>query len=54
MNVLEKSIVEKILADEGVRNYSLRQGNNCIWATYGYINEYFIFSNGKLVDRQVD
>lgn len=54
MNPQEKAIVEQILRDSGIVNFSLRQGNNCIWASYGRINEYFIFSNGKLVDRQVD
>ena len=50
----EKKIVEDILKSEGISNYTMRDGNRCIWVSYGRINEYFIFNNGKLVDRQID
>jgi len=32
----------------------LTKGNDCICAYYGFINEYYIFSQGHLVDIQVD
>jgi len=54
MNELEMLVVADILDREGKVGYSLRKGNGCVWASYGIINEYFIFRDGVLVDRQVD
>ena len=43
---LEKSL--------GVTNYSLTQGNGCVWASYGVINSYYIFKEGRLAEIQYD
>jgi hypothetical protein len=54
LNPLEVIIVAEELAKKGVKYYTLARGNDCIWAYYGYINEYYIFSQGLLVDVQID
>ena len=54
LNELEVMIVAEKLKERGVESYTLLPGNNCIWAYYGYINEYYIFSKGLLVDIQID
>jgi hypothetical protein len=54
LNELEVLAVAGRLEQAGVKDYTLKQGNNCIWASHGRINEYYIFKNGYLVDIQVD
>ena len=54
LNELEVMIVAEKLKDAGIESYTLTKGNNCIWAYYGVINEYYIFRDGYLVDIQID
>jgi hypothetical protein len=54
LNELEVMVVADHLENKGIKSYSLLPGNRCIWATYGVINEYYIFSKGQLVDIQID
>ena len=54
LNPLEVITVTERLEAKGIQNYTLTKGNDCIWAYYGRINEYYIFSGGKLVDIQID
>ena len=54
LNPLEVMVVAERLAKQGVTSYTLTKGNDCIWAYYGYINEYYIFRDGALVDIQID
>jgi hypothetical protein len=54
LNPLEVMIVADKLKEAGVRSYTLTEGNNCIWAYYGQINQYYIFRDGRLVDIQID
>jgi hypothetical protein len=54
LNPLEVLVVTERLAKQGVTSYTLTKGNGCIWAYYGYINEYYIFRDGALVDIQID
>ncbi len=54
LNPLEVIIVCEELKKKGVEHYTLTEGNDCIWAYYGYINEYYIFKKGRLVDIQID
>ena len=35
-------------------HYDVRSGNQCVWISYGQINIYFIFRDGKIADIQVD
>jgi hypothetical protein len=54
LNELEVMIVADKLKERGVEHYTLARGNECIWAYYGQINEYYIFSKGHLIDIQID
>ena len=54
LNPLEVLVVTEHLEKKGVESYTLTQGNDCIWAYYGVINEYYIFKAGHLVDIQID
>lgn len=54
LNELEVMVVADHLQKHGVTSYTLARGNDCIWAYYGAINEYYIFRDGKLVDIQID
>jgi hypothetical protein len=54
LNPLEVIVVAEALAKKNVTYYTLAPGNDCIWASYGFINEYYIFSKGQLVDVQID
>ena len=54
LNELEVMVVAEHLEKRGVTHYTLAQGNDCIWAYYGQINEYYIFKDGYLVDIQID
>jgi hypothetical protein len=54
LNPLEVMIVCEELKQKGITSYTLTEGNDCIWAYYGRINEYYIFSKGRLVDVQID
>ena len=54
LNPLEVMVVAERLKKQGVEHYTLTEGNGCIWAYYGVINEYYIFRDGYLVDIQID
>jgi hypothetical protein len=54
LNPLEVLVVTDRLDQRGIKSYTLKPGNDCIWAYYGPFNEYYIFSKGLLVDVQVD
>jgi len=54
LNELEVILVAEHYKKRGVESYTLAKGNDCIWAYYGMINEYFIFRDGRLVDIQID
>jgi hypothetical protein len=34
--------------------YTMAPGNDCIWVYYSFVDMYFIFRDGKIVDIQVD
>jgi hypothetical protein len=54
LNPLEVIVVAEALAKKNITHYSLLPGNDCVWASYNSINEYYIFAKGLLVDVQVD
>jgi hypothetical protein len=56
LNPLEVIMVEDWMKQNKstVTAYTMTQGNNCIWVYYSFINLYFIFRDGKIVDIQVD
>ena len=54
LNEFEVLVVAEKMKDRNIQSYTLIPGNECIWAYYGQINEYFIFRGGRLVDIQID
>jgi hypothetical protein len=54
VNELEALVVMDQLERKGIRHATLTPGNDCVWAYYGMINEYYIFDKGRLVDIQID
>ena len=54
VNEFEAIVVMDHLQKKGVTHAVLTPGNDCVWAYYGVINEYYIFSKGLLVDIQID
>lgn len=47
-------LITASLAAQGVTNFELRNGNDCIWVSYGRVECYYTFRDGKIVDIQVD
>ena len=54
MNEFEVMLVQKDLQDKGIENYTMHPGNECIWVSYGLVNCYYIFREGRIADIQVD
>lgn len=58
INELELIVVMDHLEKRGTRWADIYKGNGCIWVASGSssypINEYYIFSGGRLVDIQTD
>lgn len=56
LNPLEVILVEEYMSKNhpAVTHYTMTQGNRCIWVYYSFMNMYFIFRDGKLVDIQID
>lgn len=58
INEFELLIVQKDLEDKGYANYKIRPGNDCVWASAAkgafWLDFYYIFREGRLVDVQVD
>jgi hypothetical protein len=54
VNSLEALVVQKDLQDKGIENYTMRSGNDCIWVSYGLVDCYYIFREGRIVDIQFD
>lgn len=47
-------VVKAKLAEEGIKHYSLYQGNGCVGVNYGRVSAYYIVRDGKVVDVQID
>ena len=54
MNEFEVIMVQDDLARKGIQHYSMRPGNDCIWVSYGLVDCYYIFRDGKIIDIQID
>ena len=56
LNPLEVIVVEDWMKQNKptVTAYTMTQGNDCIWVYYSFMNLYFIFRGGKIVDIQID
>ena len=56
LNSLEVILVEDWMKQNKptVTAYTMTRGNDCIWVYWSYMNYYFIFRDGKIVDIQID
>ena len=54
MNEFEMLLVQDDLRRKSIEHYTMRPGNDCIWVTYGLVDCYYIFREGRIVDIQVD
>jgi len=54
MNEFEVMLVQKDLQDKGIEHYTMYPGNGRIWVSYGLVNCYYIFREGRIVDIQFD
>lgn len=54
MNEFEVILVHEDLHQKGIKNYTMRQGNDCIWVSYDLVDCYYIFREGQIVDIQFD
>jgi len=54
MNEFEMILVQDDLARQGIKDFTMRPGNGCVWVSYGRVNCYYIFRDGRIVDVQVD
>lgn len=54
LNSFEVIQVIDDLKKKDINNYTLREGNDCIWVSVGRVNCYYIFHEGKIADIQVD
>ena len=54
MNEFEVMLVVEDLRKQGITDYTIQPGNECIWVNYGLVNCYYIFRDGKIADVQFD
>lgn len=59
VNSLELLVVQKDMQEKGYTDFSVRPGNDCVWASVSrgngiWLDFYYIFREGRLVDIQVD
>jgi hypothetical protein len=58
VNPLEYILVVDSLQKRGITNYTIAQGNECVWVTHyrrGFaISDYYIFRDGRIVDIVTD
>lgn len=54
VNSLEALLVQADLQSKGIEHYTMRPGKDCIWVSYGLVDCYYIFREGRIVDIQVD
>ena len=59
VNSLEALLVHKDMQDKGFDNFTLRPGNDCVWASVSrgngiWLDFYYIFREGRIADIQID
>jgi hypothetical protein len=57
MDQIQQFEVDQItasLAAQGVTNFTMKRGNNCVCVSHGRVDSYYIFRDEKLVDVQID
>ena len=54
VNSFDRMLVVHDLIRQGIENYSIQPGNNCVSVTYGCVNCYYIIREGRIVEVQFD
>jgi hypothetical protein len=54
VNSFDRMLVIDDLVNQGIDNYTIRAGNQCVWVSYGRVNCYYMIHNGRIVDVQFD
>jgi len=59
VNEFEFLLVHKDMQDRGYSNFSIRPGNDCVWASVSrgngtWLDFYYIFRDGRIADIQTD
>ena len=54
INSFDFILVTNHLLEQGIENYTIREGNDCVWVTVGRIDSYYIIREGKIVDIITD
>lgn len=54
VNSFDRLLVIDDLLKQGITNYTMRAGNECVWVGYGRVECYYIIRNGRIVDVQID
>lgn len=59
VNEFEFLLVHKDMQDRGFDNFSIRPGNDCVWASVSrgngvWLDFYYIFRDGRITDIQTD
>jgi hypothetical protein len=54
LNSFEVALIIEDLARQGIKDYSMTPGNNCVFVSFGLVSSYYIFHDGRIVDVQID
>jgi hypothetical protein len=54
VNSFDCLLVVDDLIKNGITNYTIRPGNECVWVSYGLVDCYYIIRNGRIVEVQFD
>lgn len=50
VNPLHVLVLTSELEKSGIKDYSIRPGNGCVWVNYRSVDAYYIFNKSELVD----
>jgi hypothetical protein len=54
INELQLLQVMGDMENRGIKRYTVRPGNNCIWVSYNLVDCYYLFRDGRIFDLQFD
>ena len=54
MNEFELMLVHEDMLKQGITDYEVRPGHNCIWVSYSRVNCYYVFRDGVIAEVQFD
>ena len=54
VNAVERIIIADVMQKRGIKHYTVRPGNDCVWVSWGRIDAYFVIRAGKIIDEIYD